>query len=81
MSMLAMAEAWAGVSCVRGYHVYQDVWTAAIGEELVCQLERGNAHDIYAVAVKRDNVVVGHLAHKILRAASLFLRRGGTIRC
>ena len=38
-------------SCVRGYHVYKDVWTATIGEELVCRRERGNAHDIYVVAV------------------------------
>ena len=24
------------VTCVRGYHVYKDIWAAAIGEELVC---------------------------------------------
>ena len=22
--------------CIRGYHVYQELWTAAVGEELVC---------------------------------------------
>lgn len=68
-------------SVVRGYHVYKDVWTAAIGEELVCKRERGNSHDIYAVAVKKDGAVVGHLPRKIARVSSLFLRRGGTIRC
>ena len=26
-------------SCIRGYHVYQEVWTAAVGEELVCERE------------------------------------------
>ena len=23
-------------SCVRGYHIYKDIWAAAIGEVLVC---------------------------------------------
>ena len=36
---------------VRGYHVYIDVWDAAIGEELDCQREPSNANDRYAVAV------------------------------
>ena len=25
--------------CVRGYHVYKDIWAVAIGEELVCNME------------------------------------------
>ena len=29
--------------CVRGYHVYKDMWTAAIGEVLVCSREPTNA--------------------------------------
>ena len=36
--------------CIRGYHVYQDIWEAAVDEELVCRPERSNAHDRYAVA-------------------------------
>ena len=31
------------VSIIRGYHVYQAVWTAAIGEELLCKREAHNA--------------------------------------
>ena len=27
------------VSCIRGYHVYTDIWDAAIGEVLVCERE------------------------------------------
>ena len=27
------------VSCIRGYHVYKDVWDAAIGKGLVCERE------------------------------------------
>ena len=27
------------LSCIRGYHVYKDVWTAAVGGTLVYQRE------------------------------------------
>ena len=36
---------------VRGYHEYQEIWDAPVGEELQCQRETRNLHDIYAVAV------------------------------
>ena len=36
---------------VRGYHVYQVVWEAAVGQILPCQRERGNVHDLYDVAI------------------------------
>ena len=39
-------ESFQKESCVRGYHVY---WEAAIGEDLVCQRECGNATDAYTV--------------------------------
>ena len=68
-------------SCIRGYHIYRDIWTAAIGEELDCVRESGNMRDRYAVAVKRAGVTVGHLPPKISRVCSLFLRRGGNIMC
>ena len=29
--------------CVRGYHVYKDIWAAAIGDVLVCR-RRKNLH-------------------------------------
>ena len=48
--------------CMRGYHIYQEEWEATIGEELQCKREKKNAKDPYAVAVIRENVVVGHLA-------------------
>ena len=44
----------------RRYHIYHDIWTAAIGEELDCVTESGNMRDRYAVAVKRAGVTVGH---------------------
>ncbi len=36
-------------SCVRGYHVYKDIWEASVGEELPCQRENGNHADPFAV--------------------------------
>ena len=68
-------------SMVRGYHIYQDVWTPVMGEHLQCVREEDNAEDRYAVAVTKDGVTVGHLPRRISTLASLFIRRGGIIRC
>ena len=67
--------------CVRGYHVYKEIWEAAVGEILVCEREPRNAADRYAVAVKKDGMIIGHLPRKVSRVCSLFLRRGGIIHC
>jgi len=48
-------------SCVRGYHVYKDNWSAGIGEVLSCAKECGNRKDPYAVAIKREDSIVGHV--------------------
>ena len=67
-------------SCVRGYHVYGETWTAALGEELCCERELGNVIDRYAVAVKKDSSeTVGHLPKKISRLCSMFIQTGGEI--
>ena len=73
------------MSCVRGYHVYKDVWNAVLGEELLCQRETGNSSDMYmyivACVLKKDGTTVGHLPRKISHICTLFIRRGGTISC
>lgn len=66
------------------YQRLQNLWKVAIlGEELVCQRERGNASDAYAVyvAVIKSGVVVGHLPRKVSCIPALFIRREGVIRC
>ena len=69
-------------SCVRGYHVYKDVWTASIGELLTCQAEFGNVMDPYDVAVvSGSNITVGHVPRSISAVCYSFLRRHGTIGC
>ena len=54
--------------------MFKDVWAAVISEKFVCKTERNNRHDIYAVAVMKGEVVVGHLQCKISHAWLLFLR-------
>lgn len=67
--------------CIRGYHIYKDVWSAAVGETLACVLESKNSRDRNAVAVEREGITVGHLPLKVSRVCALFLRRGGTTSC
>ena len=74
-----MSDALMIDSCVRGYHYYQDVWDPVIGEQLECVQEPANLHDRYAVAVLKEETVVGHVPRKISIVCCLFLRRGGTI--
>ena len=61
------------VSCIRGYHVYKDIWDAAIGEVLVCEREPRNVEDRYAIAIKKDETVIGHLPQNLSRVCSLFI--------
>ena len=41
-------ESFRKESSVSGYHIYRELWEAAIGEDLACQRECGNATDAYA---------------------------------
>ena len=43
------------VCCVRGYHVYNEIWEAATGEILICERELHNGRDRYAV-YSRENI-------------------------
>ena len=36
-------------SSIRGYHVYRSIWTPVINEVLVCERERHNIHNPFAV--------------------------------
>ena len=35
--------------CVRGYHIYKDIWAAAVWEVLVCSMEPTNIGKIFIV--------------------------------
>ncbi len=60
-------------------HIYQSVWSAEEGENLVCKREMSNPLDSYAVIVIKGEQTVGHLPRKISRLCALFLGRGGSI--
>ena len=69
-------------SCVRGFHVYKDVWNPSLQETLSCSREPGNVHDPYAVAVKTGpSVIVGHVPRTLSTLCSIFILQGGTITC
>ena len=61
-------------SCVRGFHVYQDIWTPTAGERFPCETEDSNANDPYAVAVKKGVQVIEHVPRKISAACCLFIQ-------
>ena len=61
--------------CIRGYHIYKEIMDAAAGGALVCEREPQNGRDRYAVVVKKEGTVIGHLPRHFSRVCSLFLRR------
>jgi len=67
-------------SCIRGYHVYKDIWDPPISEIVVCQRKNRNPRDPYMVALWKDSITVGHVPHMISCICMLFLRHGGVIR-
>ena len=67
--------------CVRGYHIYRTIWQAAVGEVLTCKREYNSDRDRYAVAVLKNDNIIGHLPKKLSKLCSLFLKRGGEISC
>ena len=61
--------------------MYKEIWEAAVGEELVCAREPHNSHKRHAVAVKREDVLIGHLPRKLSRLCSVFETRRCDILC
>ena len=49
------------VSCIRGYHVYKDIWIPFVSEIVNCQCEARNPEDPFAVGLKKDGATVGHV--------------------
>ena len=47
---------------VAGCHVYKHIWEATIGENILCQSELNNRHNLFAVAVSGYRVVMDVIA-------------------
>ena len=60
-------------SFIRGYHLYQYIWTPAKGETYSCTCEAGYEQDCNAVAVMYEDRVVGHISLVISNCISLLL--------
>ena len=54
-------------SCIRGYHIYNAIWSGTVGEELQSAREVENAKDRYAISILKGSDVVGHLPQYISR--------------
>ena len=57
-------------SVIHVHHNYQWIWTPELGEYLVCQREPTNVNNRYAVALVKDNIIVGHLPRAQLKIYS-----------
>ena len=66
------SESYKISSMVRGYHQYQSIWNAVDGEELPCRVKLSKTHDLFAVAVCKSEIVVGHVPKKISSICSSF---------
>ena len=62
-------------SAVRGYHVCQDVWKPAAGENLHAEQEFDNLMDKFEVKVTKSSETVGHMPREYSRISWYF--RGG----
>ena len=62
---------------IRGYHAYLDTWTPVVGETLFSRLKRepSNEKDSSAVAVMKEDIIVGHVPYNIASVIFQFLRR------
>ena len=63
-------------SVIRGHHVYKSIWTPVMGEVLTVSLEEGNAHVRFAVRVKKERQIVGHVPREFSREIWHFFRHG-----
>ena len=48
---------------LKGYHAYKELSKPFINEELTTTMEPVNIVDKYAVSVKKNDAIVGHLPH------------------
>ena len=51
-------------SCVRGYHIYKDIWDVVIGEELQCERELIQTEAIGIQSPLKDGIITSHLLCK-----------------
>ena len=50
-------------SYIRGYHTYRDIWSSVVGKILLLKSEPDNLVDASAVAVWKEDKIVGHVPY------------------
>ena len=70
---------------VKGYYVYKNTWEPIVNEELEAGMKPDNVMDKYAVCVKRNTSVVGHLPldkyRRLAKMVFYFLRADQDAEC
>jgi len=67
-------------SFITGHHVYKEVWSPVVGEDLICLPEPENSHDKYAIKILKNETVVGHVPKEISRFCCYALNSGGKMK-
>ena len=62
-------------SYIRGYHACRDIWSQVVGEILLLKREPDSLVDSSAVALWKEDKIVGHVPYNIASVISQFLRR------
>ena len=63
---------------VRGFHVYQAIWTHTVGE---AQQEHSNLEDTYAVIITKSGTTIRHITREISRTCWHLIGHDGEITC
>ena len=70
---------------VKGYHVYKNIWNPTVNEQWETEIEPDNVMDKYAVWVKKNTSIVGHLTlgknGKFAKMIFYFLRADQDAEC
>ena len=62
-------------SLVRGYHAYIDSWDPKVGDEnLELVPKEDNEHDDFAVAIKFEDRIVGHIPKNLSKIMNRFTK-------
>ena len=79
-TVTAMEEFFERNCCIRDYHVYKEVWEAAVESRRFCERAQKRFQSTHCGCEK--GTIIGYLSRKVSRVCSLFsVRRGGTIEC
>ena len=64
---------------MRGYHAYYKDVKVSIGEVMFCEVENDNEFDEYAVALKKEDELAGHVPIELSKVFTEFLQNYGEI--